>query len=53
MDEPKIVSERLGHATIAVMLDLYSHVTPAIDAEVVAPVASKIFDSRNAGERDR
>jgi integrase len=43
---PKIVSERLGHATIAVTLDLYSHVTPAIDAEAAALVASKIFDHR-------
>jgi hypothetical protein len=41
---PKIGSERLGHATIAVTLDLYSHVTPAIDAEAAALVASKIFD---------
>ena len=49
----KIVSERLGHATIAVTLDLYSHVTPAIDAEAAALVASKIFDSRSAGERER
>lgn len=48
---PKIVSERLGHATIAVTLDLYSHVTPAIDAEAAALVASKIFDHhRGAGE---
>jgi integrase len=50
---PKIVSERLGHATIAVTLDLYSHVTPAIDAEAAALVASKIFDHRNAGEPER
>jgi len=25
---PKIVSERLGHSTIAITLNLYSHVTP-------------------------
>ncbi|MGH2796143.1 MAG: tyrosine-type recombinase/integrase [Thermoleophilaceae bacterium] len=25
---PKIVSEMLGHSTIAITLDLYSHVTP-------------------------
>lgn len=50
---PKIVSERLGHATIAVTLDLYSHVTPAIDSEAAALVARKIFDSRTAGERER
>lgn len=27
---PKIVSERLGHATIAITLDLYSHVVPSM-----------------------
>jgi len=27
---PKIVSEMLGHAQIAITLDLYSHVTPAM-----------------------
>ena len=50
---PKIVSERLGHATIAVTLDLYSHVTPAIDAEAAALVASKIFGSPNAADAER
>ena len=30
---PKIVSERLGHATVGITLDLYSHVTPAIARE--------------------
>ena len=30
---PKVVSERLGHATIGVTLDLYSHVTPSIARE--------------------
>ena len=27
---PKIVSERLGHATIAITLDTYSHVVPGL-----------------------
>ena len=27
---PKIVSERLGHATVNITLDLYSHVLPDI-----------------------
>jgi integrase len=27
---PKIVSDRLGHSTIGITLDLYSHVTPAM-----------------------
>lgn len=30
---PKIVQERLGHATISVTLDTYSHVTPGLQAE--------------------
>ena len=28
---PKIVSERLGHASIEVTLNTYSHVVPALD----------------------
>ena len=27
---PKIVQERLGHATIAITLDTYSHVVPGL-----------------------
>jgi integrase len=27
---PKIVSERLGHSTIGITLDTYSHVTPGL-----------------------
>ena len=32
---PKIVSERLGHASVALTLDTYSHVLPDIQKEVV------------------
>ena len=32
----KAVSERLGHATIQITLDLYSHVTPGMQAQAVA-----------------
>jgi hypothetical protein len=38
------VSERLGHATIAVTLDLYSHVTPSIAREAADVVASRILN---------
>jgi site-specific recombinase XerD len=34
---PKIVSEMLGHATVAITLDLYAHATPAIIARLRAP----------------
>ena len=30
---PKIVSEALGHSTVAITLDLYSHVTPTMQRE--------------------
>jgi integrase len=32
---PKIVQERLGHSNISTTLDIYSHVTPTIQAEAV------------------
>jgi integrase len=30
---PKVVSERLGHSTISITLDTYSHVMPGLDIE--------------------
>ncbi|MBI2872652.1 MAG: tyrosine-type recombinase/integrase [Chloroflexi bacterium] len=33
---PKIVQERLGHATVAITLDLYSHVLPGLQEEAAA-----------------
>jgi integrase len=33
---PKIVSEMLGHTSIGITLDLYSHATPAIQREATA-----------------
>jgi integrase len=39
----KVVSERLGHATIAITLDVYSHVIPGMDAQAAKAVASLIL----------
>jgi len=33
---PKIVSERLGHATVGITLDVYSHVMPGMQEEAAA-----------------
>jgi integrase len=33
---PKIVSEMLGHSTVAITLDLYSHVTPTMQREAAS-----------------
>jgi integrase len=35
---PKIVQERLGHASISMTLDLYSHVVPGLQEEAAASV---------------
>ena len=41
---PKVVSERLGDATVGITLDLYSHVTPAIARDAAKVVAQPIFE---------
>jgi integrase len=40
---PKVVGERLGHATVASTLDVYSHAVPALQEDAAARVASLIF----------
>lgn len=40
---PKVVSDRLGHSTIAITLDTYSHAIPAMQAEAAEQVAALIF----------
>jgi len=37
---PKMVQERMGHSTIAMTMDIYSHVLPSMQQEV----ADKIDD---------
>jgi integrase len=39
---PKVVQERLGHASIAITLDIYSHVNPAMQEDAAATVAALI-----------
>jgi integrase len=43
----KVVSERLGHATIAITMDSYSHVLPGLDAEAAGTVARLILGDRD------
>jgi integrase len=40
---PKVVSERLGHATVSVTLDTYSHAIPAMQEEAAALIAGLVF----------
>ena len=39
----KVVSERLGHANIAITMDTYSHVLPGLDAQAADTVARRIL----------
>jgi integrase len=40
---PKIVSERLGHSTIALTLDVYSHALPTLQRDAAERVGDLIF----------
>ncbi|HVA61578.1 MAG TPA: tyrosine-type recombinase/integrase [Mycobacteriales bacterium] len=42
---PKVVQERLGHSNVSITLDLYSHVSPAMQSDAAEKVASLILDS--------
>jgi len=39
---PKVVSERLGHATVGITLDLYSHVSPPLDEAAAETIAGML-----------
>jgi integrase len=40
---PKIVSERLGHSSVKITLDLYSHATPVLEETAAELVAALVF----------
>jgi integrase len=40
---PKIVSERLGHASIILTLDTYSHVLPDMQKEATSKLGKMLF----------
>ena len=40
---PKVVSERLGHATVGITLDLYSHVVPSLARDAAEQIMSSTY----------
>ena len=40
---PKAVSERLGHATVPITLDTYSHAIPAMQEETAEKIAGPLL----------
>ena len=49
----KVVSERLGHANIAITMDTYSHVLPGMDERAASAVARLILGDETPGEAAR
>ena len=44
---PKIASERLGHASAGITLDLYSHVTDSMQSEAAVKLDSAMQDAKS------
>jgi integrase len=50
---PKIAQERLGHSSISITLDLYSHVLPGMQEDAVAKVDAALQAALNKRETNR
>ena len=46
---PKIVSERLGHGSVAITLDIYSHVVPGLQEAAARRFDDVMFESLIGG----
>ncbi len=44
---PKIVSERLGHASVALTLDVYSHILPTIQEAAVDAIGTTLYQDKS------
>jgi hypothetical protein len=51
-ENPKVVSERLGHSTIVLTLDTYSHVIPTMQQAATARFEKLISSQEDANESD-
>jgi integrase len=41
---PKVVSEMLGHASVSITLDIYSHVIPDMQQDAAATLARLLYE---------
>ena len=48
-EHPKVVAEQLGHASVRVTLDTYSHVAPGIQREAVTRIAGRFLPAVSSG----
>ena len=51
-ENPKVVSERLGHSTVVLTLDTYSHVMPTMQQTATARLEKLISSQGDANESD-
>ena len=51
-ENPKVVSERLGHSTIVLTLDTYSHVRPTMQQGATNRLEKLLYSKRNAPSSD-
>jgi len=49
---PKVVSERLGHATVGITLDTYSHVLPTLQEEAARKLDALLAQGAASRRRD-
>jgi integrase len=50
-EHPKVVSEALGHSTVGITLDTYSHVTPNIQAAAAAKLDAVMVTAQRENEK--
>ncbi len=50
---PKIVSERLGHASTTITMDVYSHVQPSMQRAAAKALERLITAGKSAGQEYR
>jgi len=49
---PKVVSERLGHATVAFTMEIYAHVIPGMQADAAQTFGDVLFGAEDPDEDD-
>lgn len=49
---PKVVSERLGHATVGFTMQVYAHVIPGMQADAAAAFGDLVFGAGVDPEED-
>ena len=52
-EHPKVVSERLGHASVTLTLDTYSHVLPTMQQAATEKLESILFEQQGRNKRAR